>query len=161
MVVDLALVALAVALVVAVVLTWRSGPATPTDRGAADGPGAAAGAEVVAFLEVDHTDMDAVTGRVLDGATGGFREEYGAGRDRLVARVEQRRAVVDASLRAVGVVEQSSSDAVVLVAADSRVVDRDTGDGTGDDPVQRRDRLRVGLERVDGRWLVSRLEYVR
>lgn len=157
MVLDLALVALAVVLGVAVLLTWRATPDTATDRDAADGPGAAAGAEVVAFLEVDHTDMDAVTRRVLDGATGGFREEYAAGRDRLVTRVEQREAVVEASLRAVGVVEQSSTDAEVLVAADSRVTDRETGD----EPLERRDRLRLGLERVDGRWLVSRLEYVR
>jgi Mce-associated membrane protein len=101
--------------------------------------------------------MDAVTQRVLEGATGDFRREYAAGRDRLVASVEQREARVEASLRALGLVEESASAAVVVVAADSRLVDR----GTGDEAVEQRDRLRVGLERVDGRWKVARLEYVR
>lgn len=154
--VDLVLVALAVGLLVAIALTWRATP-EPARSSEPDGPLAAAGAEVVAFLEVDHDDMAAVTERVLDGATGPFRAQYAAGRDRLVARVEQREATVEASLRAVGLVERSQGSAVVLVAADSRLVDR----GTGDDAVEQRDRLRVGLEQVDGRWLVARLEYVR
>lgn len=154
--VDLALVALAVGLVVAIALTWRAAPA-PADAGEPDGPLAAASAEVVAFLEVDHDDMAVVTERVLEGATGAFRRQYAAGRERLVSRVEQREATVEASLRAVGLVERSPGSAVVLVAADSRRVDRETGD----DAVEQRDRLRVGLEQVDGRWLVARLEYVR
>ncbi len=159
--VDVALLGLALVLVVVLAVLW-----TRDDAPAAGDPHAerlsalqrevadAALAEVRAFLEVDHRDMDAVTERVLAGATGDFAEQYAVGRDRLVARVERAEAEVSSSSRALGVGLLEDDRAEVLVAADSVLVDR----STGEEPRFRKHRLRLVLERDDAEWLVAELE---
>lgn len=163
-VVDAVLVLLALVLAVALVLAWtRDAPAAAGDDRAQRTAAlyrevtAAATEQAEAFLEVDHRDMDAVTERVLAGATGDFAEQYAASRERLLMRVERARAVVTSAARVVGVAELDADRAVVLVAADSAVRDRDTGD----DEELRKHRMRLVLERQDGAWLVSELGFTR
>lgn len=161
-VVDLVLLCLALVLL-GVLLVVRPGTGGPELAPAARAASAqqreatrAAGTEVLAFLQVDHRDMDAVVERVLAAATGDFREEYAAGRVELVRSVERRSATVEASLRAVGLAEVDGDRAVATVAADSVLVD----DRTGADGRLRKHRLRVELVKQDDRWLVSALEFV-
>lgn len=162
--VDGALVLLALALAATVAVVWtRDAPAAAGDAPAQHTSAlyrevtTAATEEAEAFLEVDHRDMEAVTERVLAGATGDFAESYAASRERLVARVERARAVVTSATRVVGVGELDDQRAVVLVAADSAVRDRDTGE----DEELRKHRMRLVLERRDGAWLVAELGFAR
>ena len=111
----------------------------------------------LAFLSVDHRDMDSLVDTVLAGSTGDFAADYAAQRDRLVAEAKRARAVSVAEVVAVGVVEQDSETATVLVAADSVVQNR----STGDKGVARYYRLRVELVREGGRWLAEGVEFVR
>lgn len=162
--VDGALVLLALVLAVTVVVVWtREAPAAAGDEPAQRTSAvyrevtAAATEQAAAFLEVDHRDMEAVTERVLAGATGDFAEQYAASRERLVARVERARAVVTSATRVVGVAELDDQRAVVLVAADSAVRDRDTGE----EEELRKHRMRLVLEQEDDAWLVSELGFAR
>lgn len=118
---------------------------------------AAAEGLALAFLSVDHRDMDALVDAVLAGATGDFAADYAAERDRLVREARRARAVSVAKVVAVGVVEQDADTATVLVAADTVVRNRST-DKLG---VARYYRLRLELVRDGERWLTEGVEFVR
>ncbi len=118
---------------------------------------AAARAEAVAFLTVDHEDMDAVVDAVLAGATGDFAEQYAAQRDTLVSEAERTEATSTGEVVALGVGDLDDDSATVLVAANSTV----TNSGTGAEGQVRYYRLRLDLVREDGRWLTSAVEFVR
>lgn len=135
-------------------LPWRdpAGELTREARAVA----AAARAETLAFLTVDHRDMDALTARVLAGATGEFERQYAARVGELVRRAERTRSVAAGEVVALGVGELDGDSAVVHVAADSRVQDRDTRGR----PRTRYHRLRLDLVREGDEWLVSRLQFV-
>ena len=161
---NLLLAALVLALAVAAVLTWTRGagraePAPAARELSADyrAVSDAARAEALAFLRVDHRDMEPVVDDVLAGATGDFREEYAAGRDELVASAQRSRAISYGTVRALGIGELEADRAEVLVAADVVARNRDTG---GRDE-RRAQRLRLVLVQRDGEWLTSRLEFVR
>lgn len=118
---------------------------------------AAARAEAVAFLTVDHEDMDAVVDAVLAGATGDFAEQYAAQRDTLVSEAERTDATSTGEVVALGVGDLDDDSATVLVAANSTV----TNSGTGAEGQVRYYRLRLDLVREDGRWLTSAVRFVR
>ncbi len=118
---------------------------------------AAARAEAVAFLTVDHQDMDAVVDAVLAGATGDFAEQYAARRDTLVSEAERTEATSTGEVVALGVGDLDDDSATVLVAANSTVANN----GTGPEGQVRYYRLRLDLVREDGRWLTSAVEFVR
>ena len=118
---------------------------------------AAARAEAVAFLTVDHEDMDAVVDAVLAGATGDFAEQYAAQRDTLVSEAERTEATSTGEVVALGVGDLDDDSATVLVAANSTV----TNSGTGAEGQVRYYRLRLDLVREEGRWLTSAVEFVR
>ena len=158
-VIDLVLLALVLALVAVLATALRPGAAAPTRSAESSRQLAVsevARQQAIAFLSVDHRDMDAVSERVLGLATGELARTYAEEEDELVARVERDRTVVTSSARAVGVGELQDGRAVVLVAADSEV--RDVRD---EEPRLRRDRLRLEVVREGERWLVSELEFVR
>jgi len=119
---------------------------------------AAAGEELaLAFLSVDHRDMDALVDTVLAGSTGEFARQYAAERDRLVREARDARAVSAAEVVAVGVDDLDEDSATVLVAADTVVRNRTTAERAE----ARYYRLRLDLVLEDGRWLVQDVEFVR
>ncbi|WP_210437746.1 hypothetical protein [Nocardioides xinjiangensis] len=118
---------------------------------------AAARAEALAFLTVDHQDMDPLVEAVLAGATGEFAEEYRSQRDTLVSEAERTEAVSTPEVVALGVGDQDDDAATVLVAANSTVINTGT-DARGE---VRYYRLRMRLVREGGRWLTSDVEFVR
>ncbi|WP_210502375.1 hypothetical protein [Nocardioides xinjiangensis] len=118
---------------------------------------AAARAEALAFLTVDHQDMDPLVEAVLAGATGEFAEEYRSQRDTLVSEAERTEAVSTPEVVALGVGDQDDDAATVLVAANSTV----TNTGTDARGEVRYYRLRMRLVREGGRWLTSDVEFVR
>lgn len=136
---------------------WRGSPAESAPSVEHREAAAAAEEVALAFLRVDHRDMQAVVDAVLERATGDFAEQYAAQRDRLTAEALRSRAVATPAVVAAGVVELEDATATVLVAADS-VVRNDEGEQR---PEPRHYRLRIELARVDGRWLASGVEFVR
>lgn len=118
---------------------------------------AAARAEALAFLTVDHRDMDTLVDAVLEGATGEFAEQYAAQRDTLTSEAVRTEATSTPEVVALGVGDQDDDAATVLVAANSTVTNASTS-GEGE---VRYYRLRLELVREGGRWLTSDLRFVR
>ncbi len=117
----------------------------------------AARREALAFLTVDHRDMDPLIDAVLDGATGGFAKQYASQRETLTREAVRTEATSTPEVVALGVGDQDEESATVLVAANSTV----TNAGTGPDGQVRYYRLRLRLVREDDRWLTSDLQFVR
>jgi Mce-associated membrane protein len=119
--------------------------------------GGAARREALAFLTVDHRDMDPLIDAVLDGATGDFAKQYASQRETLTSEAVRTEATSTPEVVALGVGDQDEESATVLVAANSTV----TNAGTGADGQVRYYRLRLRLVREDDRWLTSDLQFVR
>lgn len=118
---------------------------------------AAARAEALAFLTVDHKDMDPLIDAVLAGATGEFAEQYEAKRETLTREAVRTEATSVPEVVALGVGDQDADSATVLVAANSTV----TNTGTGGEGQVRYYRLRLDLVREGDRWLTDNLQFVR
>jgi Mce-associated membrane protein len=152
------LVVVLVALLVAIGLVVSSrDDADPALTSAQREVAEAARAEAMAFLTVDHEDMDPLIDAVLAGATGDFAEDYAAQRDTLVDEAVRNRATSTGEVVSLGVGDLDEDTATVLVAANSTVTNRST-DG---EPQVRYFRMRLDLVREDGRWLTSDIEFVR
>ena len=146
------------ALVAMIVVQVRSGPAVDDDLTAAQREvAAAARTEALAFLTVDHRDMDPLIDAVLAGATGDFREQYAAQRARLVREAKRTEAISTGEIVALGVGDMGADAATVLVAANSDVSNTKTGQETQ----TRYYRLRLDLVREGDQWLTSNVQFVR
>ena len=121
------------------------------------GVAGAARTEALAFLNVDHRDMDPLIDAVLDGATGDFAQQYASQRETLTREAVRTEATSTPEVVALGVGDQDDDSATVLVAANSTV----TNASTGDEGQVRYYRLRLQLVREGGRWLTSDLRFVR
>ncbi len=117
----------------------------------------AARTEALAFLAVDHTDMDPLIDAVLAGATGGFEKQYESQRDTLTSEAIRTEATSTGEVVALGVGYLDDESANVLVAANSTI----TNTSTGGEGQVRYYRLRLVLVREGDRWLTSNLEFVR
>lgn len=117
----------------------------------------AARTEALAFLTVDHTDMEPLIDAVLAGATGDFAEQYDSQRDRLTSEAIRTEATSTGEVVALGVGELDDDSATVLIAANSTV----TNTSTGSAGEVRYYRLRLGLVREGDRWLTSNVQFVR
>lgn len=118
---------------------------------------AAARAEALAFLTVDHKDMDPLVGAVLAGATGDFKKQYESQREMLTSEAVRTEATSTAEVVALGVGDLTDEAGDVLIAANSTV----TNTKTGSEGQVRYYRLRLSLVREGDRWLTSKLEFVR
>ena len=117
----------------------------------------AARTEALAFLTVDHTDMEPLIEAVLAGATGDFKKQYESQRETLTTEAVRTRATSTAEVVALGVGDLDDDSAVVLLAANSTVANTRT-DSEGQ---VRYYRLRLELVRKGGRWLTSGVRFVR
>jgi Mce-associated membrane protein len=118
---------------------------------------AAARAEALAFLTVDHEDMDPLVDAVLAGATGRFKEQYESQHERLTREAVRTEATSTAEVVALGVGGFTEDSGSVLIAANSTIANTKTGN----EGEVRYYRLRLSLVREGGRWLTSDLEFVR
>jgi Mce-associated membrane protein len=117
----------------------------------------AARTEALAFLTVDHTDMEPLIEAVLAGATGDFKKQYESQREKLTSEAIRTEATSTAEVVALGVGELDDDSAVVLLAANSTVANK----RTGDEGQVRYYRLRLDLVRKGDRWLTSDVRFVR
>ena len=103
-------------------------------------------------LDVDYREIERQIDAVLESATGAFEEEYEQDRERLVALTREGRTISKGVIREIGITRADEKEALLLVAADSRV--------EGDAQV-RPHMFAVSMARVGDRWLVSGLEVVQ
>ena len=149
------LAALTVAALVGVgVLAPRISSASTRDSQRADVLHAARQA-AVNFTTLDYRHLDRDLGRVLRGSTGDFRKQFQAGSKNLTSLVTANKAVAKGEVLDAGLVSSDSDSAVVLVVADSRVVNTASPKGE-----QRHYRLQLSLVLHEGQWLVSDLTFV-
>src|SRR5690606_32155724 len=71
----------------------------------------------LAFLRVDHRDMDPLMDAVLDGATGEFKQQYADKRETLVEEAARNESVSTGEVVALGVGDLDEDSAQVFVAA--------------------------------------------
>jgi Mce-associated membrane protein len=115
----------------------------------------AARQQAVNFTTLDYRHLDRDLGRVLRGATGGFRKQFKAGTDDLTTLVTENKAVSRGEVLEAGIVSSDSDSARVLVVADSTVTN-----AAQPQPDKRHYRMQLDLVRQHGRWLVSDLQFV-
>lgn len=116
----------------------------------------AARAETLAFLAIDYTTMDAVTERVLSGATGAFKKQYKSSLKALKDAATKGKSMSTGSIDKIGLSEVDSDSATVFVAAGSKVKNT----GTKGKFEDRSWRIKLTMAKEGGRWLVSQLEFV-
>lgn len=111
--------------------------------------------EALAFFSLDYRTAEADVEKVLSLATGAFKEQYAANKAQVIAQVKQKKLVSTGSIPDGGLAVEfaTATQARVLVVVDvSRTI------GTKVDRL--RNRARVVLDSVDGRWLVSGVNQV-
>jgi len=123
----------------------------------------AATAVTKAFLDVDYRDMDSRIAKVLKLSTGTFKNQYTTAEVDLKSQAQQARAVATGAVRDVGIGDIDEDNAVVYVAADTKVsnasIEQQKSAGkTVDD--KRYYRFQLSLKRVGHRWLLDDLQFI-
>jgi Mce-associated membrane protein len=117
----------------------------------------AATALTLAWASVDHREVDDYIESVREGATGPFLEQFGNAEPFLRRTLVDNESVQVPTIPPGGaaLLERSGSEARVIVAMDAQVSNKRT-----DRPQARQYRLQVQLDKADGEWLVSGLEFI-
>jgi Mce-associated membrane protein len=105
------------------------------------------------LTSVDSRDVDGSFAAVLNGATGDFKDTY------TKASVQLRQLLIDNKATAEGTVVESaiqseSEDTVVVLL----MVDQKVTNTSRPDPRVDRNRMKMTMQKVDGRWLASKVE---
>lgn len=147
-------VLLVLSLAVGGLLFWRDREAAATESDRADVI-LAARQEVLNLIGLSHTDTDATFGRLLAGATGDFRNQLAQQADSFKQAVNQGQVASTGQISEAGVERLDGDTATTLVVAGANIKNTQVPQGE-----KRQYRLRLTLQRQDGRWLVSQLEFV-
>lgn len=115
----------------------------------------AARQEALNLTSVDGTDIEQDLDRVLEGASGTFRQEFEAQSQRLSAVLKENQVKAKGEVLDAGLSRFDGDTATALVVIDSIVSNKDIPDGQ-----TRTYRMQLELERVGDRWLTSTLEFV-
>jgi Mce-associated membrane protein len=116
---------------------------------------AAARQFTIDFVSISASTVDSDLQRVTTGATGDFADEYARGKTQVRAAVVENEVRSDGTVLRAGLVSGDSDSAVVLVAVDATVSNVKAPQGRA-----AHYRIKVDLVKEDGRWLVSKLEFV-
>ncbi|MGQ0847315.1 MAG: Mce protein [Sporichthyaceae bacterium] len=116
---------------------------------------AAATGYAVDLTTYDHARLDADFQKVLDNSVGEFRSEYTAASDSLRKFIAQFKAKATGKVLESAVLSGDSERAVVLLFVDQTVANANSKETRID-----RSRMRMELEKQDGRWLISGLDLV-
>jgi Mce-associated membrane protein len=158
---NIALILVALLLVVTSVLLFTRGAAATPGQSRAEELSRqyeevtkAATDETLAFLTVDYRNMDPLIEKVLDGATGTFKEQYDRAKGTLKTTAQQGQSVATGEVKSVGIGDIDDDTAVVFVAADGSV----TNKSTKGKAQPRSYRFRLTMVREKQRWLTSDLQ---
>lgn len=115
---------------------------------------AAAQSHAEELLSYDYRTIEDHVDRAASDATGNFREEYvKTFESALIEQAKNQEAVVKARVRAASVVEAQPERAVVLLFVNQATTNKEADDTKVDQP-----RVRMTLDKVGDRWLVSEVE---
>lgn len=110
---------------------------------------------VTDLLTIDPATAQDTLARLTAGSTGEFASQLAGRSAGFVGAIRDAEVTSTGSVVAAGVAEHGPGRAVVLVSANSTV--RNTQVPHGE---PRQYRMRLTVQEEDGRWLVSRLEFV-
>ncbi|GAB90000.1 hypothetical protein [Gordonia rhizosphera] len=145
----------AVLLAVAVVAVWSRADDTYTDDDYLE----AATARVSVLLSPDHRRPDQAR-RILDGATGEFRDEFAQSADSYTTFVRSQGTIGRGVVDGAGVAARAGDSAAVLVAATVEFTDATTPADAVAETVVRRFRLRVLVSPDDGQLKLAAVQYL-
>lgn len=128
---------------------WQARQLATAEQQARD----AAVAYAQVLTSIDSAKVDENFNQVLDGATGEFKDMYSE------SSMQLRQLLIDNKAAAHGVVVESA----VQSTADDRVVvllfvDQSVTNSQVPDPRIDRSRIKMTMEKVDGRWLAAKVE---
>jgi Mce-associated membrane protein len=129
----------------------------PSAAAEQDAASRAAAAQVQAFLDIDHTDVEAQLERMLEGTTADFRRQFARQLRTISSQAERRQSSADVELLRVGLSSWTGRTATALVAADTDVTSTTRGAS------ERRTvpwRIEVDLVRRGDLWLTDGLRFV-
>lgn len=108
------------------------------------------------LVTIDYRTAQRDIDEVLDGATGQFRDEFAGAGAQVRGAAERSRVESTGQVQEAGIERIDPASATVLVAAAGTVRNISTPEGE-----QRDYRIRVTLQKVNGQWLVSSVEFVQ
>jgi Mce-associated membrane protein len=114
---------------------------------------AAATAYAVDLTTYDHTRLEADFAKVLDNSTGEFKSEYTAASASLRDLIAKFKAKATGKVLDVGVLSADTDRATILL-----FVDQTVSNNNSKTPRVDRSRMKMGLEKQGGRWLISSLD---
>lgn len=108
---------------------------------------------VLALTSVDVNAIDKNFTEVLDGSTGEFKDMY------TKSSAQLRQTLIDNKAAAHGSVVDAAVQSATLDKVDVVLfVDQSVSNGTAPAPQLDRSRMKMTMEKVDGRWLASKVE---
>ena len=116
---------------------------------------AAAQQGIVKLMSFDFHHAKEDVQRIIDGTTGRFRADFEKQAPDFVKAAEMSKAVTEVNVTATGIESMSDNDAVILVAATSRVTN-----AAGAQQEPRQWRLSVGVARDTGQLKMSKVEFI-
>ncbi len=110
----------------------------------------------VNLTTIDYTRADADVQRILDSATGAFRDEFAGRSKALVDVVEQAQSISSGTVTAAGVESMTADEARVLVALSVAT----TNLGAPAQQPPRYWRMRLTVSKIDGGAKISKVDFV-
>jgi Mce-associated membrane protein len=153
--VDVALLALVLAALVAAGLVVRGTLTDRADEAARADALAAARTLAVSFTTMDYRTYDRDAKRVVDGSGGQLRQEFTQSTDALKKAMTTNRSTTRGRVLEAAVVDADRDSARVLL-----VVDADVTNTSATTPSARHYRIQLDLARQGGRWLGTDLSFV-
>lgn len=109
---------------------------------------------VTAMISIDFNHAQDDVKRVLDASTGKFKDDFGSRADSFAAVVEQAKVNTTGEVTAAGIESTDDHSATILVSAVSKVTN-----AAGAEQEPRIWRLRVVVDQVDGKALMSKVDF--
>ncbi|WP_232715271.1 hypothetical protein [Gordonia metallireducens] len=107
----------------------------------------------VALTSIDTRNLDRDFARVLEGATGEFKDMYSSSSSQLRQLLVDNQATGKGTVIDAGIKSQSENKVEVMLFVDQTVTNT-----ASPDPRLDRSRILMTMEKVDGRWLASKVE---
>ncbi|MDV7246620.1 MULTISPECIES: hypothetical protein [Rhodococcus] len=107
------------------------------------------------LVTLRHQSIDEDIKKVADGTTGPFHEQFATSSGGFGDVLNQGQVESTGAVKSAGIVDSTDDHATVLAAVTSTVKNTEAPDGE-----MRVYRMKMTLDLVDGRWLVSNVEFV-
>lgn len=153
--IDVALVAVVLALAAACALTWRTTEQRQDEASAGRAAVTAAEAQVLELTTLDQRRIDDQLATLRSHTTGEFRRQFEGILATFATVVKQQKVQATGKTGGSGLERLDGRRATVLVASVAEVTN-----AGAKKPVLRTYRIRVDLSLVDGEWLTSGMEFV-